>query len=290
MRHSKRRYPVADLVLSRGFCAEHPQMRFSASDHGEMRFATDCIRKAQCVDITNCFTEDGHGGLEILPRVVPPFPVMWLEAWLQKDGRSYAHAWLATSRHYGPFHPSGAEWEVSLLRVHCRPHSCDIPHWESRLSFGLTSDGRLQERCGYAALDALRSVATVDSLNEDFEMSLALAEIPLFALSLMNCSNVRLDPVQREQKQRGPQRVGGEARLKYSTIVLPDSRSSRRGVGHSDTPTLARALHICRGHFATYSPDRPLFGRITGTVWKPAHVRGDAGRGTVEKDYIVSPK
>lgn len=50
---------------------------------------------------------------------------------------------------------------------------------------------------------------------------------------------------------------------------------------------LRKALHLVRGHFATYTPDKPLFGRITGTVWKPSHVRGDAAEGIVAKDYRV---
>lgn len=54
---------------------------------------------------------------------------------------------------------------------------------------------------------------------------------------------------------------------------------------------LKKALHICRGHFATYTDEKPLFGHFTGTVWKPSHVRGNVTEGIVSKDYRVhAPK
>ena len=48
-----------------------------------------------------------------------------------------------------------------------------------------------------------------------------------------------------------------------------------------------RRLHICRGHFATYSEDRPLLGKYAGRFWVPAHVRGRDLHGTVGKDDRV---
>lgn len=50
---------------------------------------------------------------------------------------------------------------------------------------------------------------------------------------------------------------------------------------------LSRALHICRGHFKTYTDENPLFGNITGTYWWPMHKRGDAKNGTAKKDYKI---
>jgi hypothetical protein len=58
-----------------------------------------------------------------------------------------------------------------------------------------------------------------------------------------------------------------------------DGQASRHG--------LANAMHVCRGHFKTYTSERPLFGSVTGTYWWPAMVRGSASRGVIEKDYRV---
>jgi hypothetical protein len=51
---------------------------------------------------------------------------------------------------------------------------------------------------------------------------------------------------------------------------------------------MVRGLHIVRGHFSTYTEDAPLFGRITGTFWIPAHVRGTASEGLISSEYRVS--
>jgi hypothetical protein len=50
---------------------------------------------------------------------------------------------------------------------------------------------------------------------------------------------------------------------------------------------VSRGLHMVRGHYSTYSEDAPLFGRVTGTFWVPAHVRGTATEGVVSSEYRV---
>ena len=50
-----------------------------------------------------------------------------------------------------------------------------------------------------------------------------------------------------------------------------------------------KALHIFRGHFKTYSEDRPLFGKVAGTFWWEGSVRGSLAKGKVDKEYQVSP-
>lgn len=50
---------------------------------------------------------------------------------------------------------------------------------------------------------------------------------------------------------------------------------------------LRRALHICRGHFKTYTEERPLFGRYAGTFFFRDHARGAKESGEVKKDYDV---
>jgi hypothetical protein len=56
--------------------------------------------------------------------------------------------------------------------------------------------------------------------------------------------------------------------------------------GGKDGISLAKALHICRGHFKNFD-DKPLFGKLTGTYWWQPHVRGTAEAGIVEKDYRI---
>lgn len=53
-------------------------------------------------------------------------------------------------------------------------------------------------------------------------------------------------------------------------------------------PPTERALHLCRGHFKTYTEDAKLFGRYTGTFWWQPSIRGNEKNGVVRKDYAVS--
>lgn len=64
-------------------------------------------------------------------------------------------------------------------------------------------------------------------------------------------------------------------------------REAIRREGDIETNGLKKALHICRGHFANYSPEHPLFGKYVGQFWKPSHVRGSIGSGAVVKDYKI---
>jgi hypothetical protein len=60
-------------------------------------------------------------------------------------------------------------------------------------------------------------------------------------------------------------------------VLASDGEAAQHGLRH--------ALHICRGHFKTFTPDAPLFGKLTGTYWWADHVRGAAELGEVDKDY-----
>lgn len=48
-----------------------------------------------------------------------------------------------------------------------------------------------------------------------------------------------------------------------------------------------KRAHEVRAHFRYYHPDRPLFGKVSGAVWIPAHDRGDDVMGSIRKDYEI---
>jgi hypothetical protein len=50
-----------------------------------------------------------------------------------------------------------------------------------------------------------------------------------------------------------------------------------------------KRLHICRGHLATYTSEKPLFGHFIGTVFRQPHWRGAKENGLIEKDYQPTP-
>ena len=110
----------------------------------------------------------------------------------------------------------------------------------------------------------------------------------LLALSFLNCKNVACADATAEigpaakwlRRKKAPE-------IRYHVLDINPMKAVLRNEGGSESNGLKKALHICRGHFATYTEDKPLFGRVVGTVWKPMHVRGSEDEGVVLKDYRV---
>ena len=70
------------------------------------------------------------------------------------------------------------------------------------------------------------------------------------------------------------------------TIVLPGADHGGEGDGQGAGRT---RLHAVRGHFATYTPEAPLFGKLVGTCWRPWHLSGNPERGIIESDTGSGP-
>lgn len=109
----------------------------------------------------------------------------------------------------------------------------------------------------------------------------------LLATSFMHCKNVaRIENVPPEKINARRIKEGKQPLVKYYTLQIEPMREVLKREGGSEACGLKRALHICRGHFATYD-EKPLFGRVKGTFWIPQHTRGSAKHGIVAKDYSV---
>lgn len=109
----------------------------------------------------------------------------------------------------------------------------------------------------------------------------------LLGLSFLHCKNVtRIVHRPEAWHVRGFRKRHGRSPVSYYTLNIEPMKEVLRREGHSETVGIAKALHICRGHFANYD-EKPLFGKYTGTFWKPAHVRGSLKHGAVVKDYAV---
>jgi hypothetical protein len=262
------------------------------------------------IEISNCVDywfdarkgEDRNYGLEDLPNMRLPFPVAWFEGhgnqqmytlwnesgrktWLPKrwgilaceldpakmtleGARSQAAsekwAGAAVVNKYTLFEPDGRG-------------ACGV----SSMYFALSEDGRpMPEQWthpeGPDGGDAL--------------MCAMATEIVAFATSLCHCRNVSLVSHQQQypQKQRRAfERDLGHPLVEYRVIridPLAQGKDDREGL------SFPHRFHICRGHFRTYLPRAPLFGRLTGTFWVPAHARGNADLGMIVKDYAFKKR
>lgn len=125
--------------------------------------------------------------------------------------------------------------------------------------------------------------------SQDDELS-GFFHIPFLAISLMHCKNVVKVPappppvrVVKQWERRG------RPFLKEYTLNIHPMKRVLATEGGMATNGIKKALHICRGHFATYTEDSPLFGKVTGTFWKPMHTRGSSEIGEIKKDYRIKP-
>lgn len=127
---------------------------------------------------------------------------------------------------------------------------------------------------------------TVDNPGEFVWASL----LPVhFGLSLCHANNVEIgedevpDTVQENRRSKG-QNPGKT----FKTLEIEPMKERSRRESTDGESDVERALHICRGHFKTYTEENPLFGKHTGSFWCPQHVRGNPDAGEVKKDYRVN--
>jgi hypothetical protein len=113
----------------------------------------------------------------------------------------------------------------------------------------------------------------------------------LFALSLMHCKgvNLRPAPVPHPPSRKRRKQRKNRPHFEYHVIEIRGMRGGLVSTGVAAEAAKKR-LHIVRGHFSTYTDKAPLFGKITGRFWMPAHVAGSLSEGVVLSDYRVNPK
>jgi hypothetical protein len=155
----------------------------------------------------------------------------------------------------------------------------------------LTADGRLQP-----SDEEGRGSIFVEPLDEDIvprEVFLEFGDTltsllgpALLTISFMHCRNVDVRPVDPPSKLAlKAERRRGRRLTRYYVLEIDPMRRVLEREGGVETQGLRRALHICRGHFKTYTDTAPLFGRVTGTYWWESFARGSLEEGLIEKDY-----
>ena len=125
--------------------------------------------------------------------------------------------------------------------------------------------------------------------NEPYMKSLMAWIHPvLLAVSFLHCKNVVL------QDESVPKPLAKKYHLKtgqwptrYKTLVIEPLKQILRHEGGSDRHGLAKAMHICRGHFRDYRTGPGLFGKYHQLVWTPSVVRGTKGKSAPPREIQV---
>lgn len=108
----------------------------------------------------------------------------------------------------------------------------------------------------------------------------------VMCLGLLNCKNVKTKMVEPTSKQRKKLKRTGSPVIRMHTLIIHPF-GKRYGSGSGTEAKLP--WHMCRGHFKTFTEEKPLLGKPwgVGTWWWNPTVRGSKQRGQVHKDYLV---
>lgn len=180
------------------------------------------------------------------------------------------------------------EWVYSIQNYTMSEETGQITHSRCTLFACVNKTGQLLKKHIYQYVpDNVRFTTPPDEVILHKKIDLARTRFALFVLQFMNCKNVELvDRKPSEKFQRFAKRRSIPSNT-YKVLKVHTTRKAYPDGESSDGDHDPKRLHIVRGHFAHYTEDKPLFGKYTGTFWRPAHVRGDESMGVVVKDYEV---
>lgn len=109
----------------------------------------------------------------------------------------------------------------------------------------------------------------------------------LLALTFMHCKNTKMKTVHPDAKLRKKRAASGKTTSSYRTIEVGPIKKMLEAAKQPGDSGIQMALHRCRGHFKTYTEDRPLLGHAVGTFFWEDQVRGKKTKGEVKSDYKV---
>ena len=108
-----------------------------------------------------------------------------------------------------------------------------------------------------------------------------------FTLLLLECKNIVTENMPSSPKNK--RKRGGIKtylpRFTYKTLKVVVGGNKKPSNGSGINSDNHNRQHLCRGHFKTFTEDKPLLGRAIGRYWWQSSVRGRADMGVIEKDY-----
>lgn len=154
--------------------------------------------------------------------------------------------------------------------------------------FANNGDKGMMIACGkYATGDIVK---TTELLSDEFigKLAYAATHLAFYAIQLLNCKNVTTETVANTMNDRRKQKAGLPFDS-FKVLKLPVGKTVARSAS-MELPEVASGMnrfHIRRGHFKTYTPEKPLLGRAVGTYWWPQVAAGNKKNGQVIKDYAI---
>ena len=265
---------------------------------------------------------DGDGGVSDTPNLAPPFPLMFItgkepqtvktrdglerpqhtgergamicafDTRVEKESPCWSQLIQCGAKNVNPTiqeYVASARWAlmISLWTTTGAPPISGRPLWMGYMAWVFLDQlGR--------PTNMLRNGPTITACEKIDGSTSMLNVITTTALTIyfMHCKNIQLgDATADHSPSRKWLRRKKTDLLKHYSLSISPFRETLRKQGGIEKNGAKKALHICRGHFATYTENAPLFGKHTGVFFRPQHTRGHQSHGEVKKDYQVgSPK
>lgn len=209
------------------------------------------------------------------PPIRAPYPEMWFE-WQLGGSQWFAMAAENSSAEWPMHTPRGASRTICIVGGGMRDGAVYVLPAFLVAHANELGDVLGDTRIGRTRFQGIaKTITSAESISE--------LEPAALAIGLMNCKNIDLSPPKQVHLKRSgrDKRRGESSAIKYRTIVLPSAPNGGTETGDG-TP---KALHKVRGHFKTYTAERPLMGKLVGTYWWNWSYRGNADYGKVISDY-----
>lgn len=238
------------------------------------------------------------------PNIAPPFPKFFVE--FKAPARIWGSTWDLPCDALGIFfEASEIPQDDSLLL----PHGVEVPagavRWLLTASPFIEGRGRIVGPRSHLCIPVASDGAPFTSHDDRTTLSVAKSEdddtaaavtvgtlvLPaLLAVCFMHCKNVTIRAVDPKQPSRRKPAKGKDRRslMRYHVLDIEPMTLVLREAAAEHKTGIRQAVHICRGHFKDYRQSG-VFGKHKGLYWWDAHVRGNADRGLVLKDYRPHP-
>lgn len=309
-------FPIANM-LRQGAPMSTPFNWASGTVAEEKAIAASILAKAVFFDASIPSTLFWQGArdnysdsLEDLGPIRPSYPVMWME-WeipdqVQLSGKWHDFRSMAA-------HPSKLHWAAAITTADGEqperwPEGDHLDRWNNphAVEVGLTlfemnadwvcvipitkrilidaRTGRYISGTSTCMMPESAMKTDPETAEDIQQWNNTHSNVVWMALQLINCRNVITRQTGSVFTRSGVDKRRGVPITRYHTIVLPGTGGSS-GNGHRNPKQDIMALHQVRGHFKTFTAEKPLLGKHVGTYWWGWNVRGDADNGIVVSDY-----
>ena len=128
-----------------------------------------------------------------------------------------------------------------------------------------------------------------DNINSEFLRLTIINPIDIF-FRLINCKNIgSIDNKPSNTQIKKHKSRGKLPPFTYKTLHIKSfDKKKREYILNESMCSHHNRIHLCRGHFRTYTKEKPLFGKYAGTIWVQPHIRGQNKEGIVDKDYKLT--